>query len=59
MADTCAHETCYCDAGSDEYCGTHCRDAAAGSGGGPTCECGHIDCEEATMRHGGVVTTGS
>lgn len=58
MAEKCAHEVCYCDAQGEEFCGTHCDGPALRSKRGPTCECGHIDCEEATMRTGGVHTTG-
>ena len=58
MAEKCAHEQCYCGTSDGEYCGEHCRRAEAKAASGPTCECGHIDCEEATMRTGGVVTVG-
>lgn len=59
MADTCAHSKCFCELdGKTEYCGSQCEQAA-GAGAGPTCECGHIACEEATMRIGGVHTTGA
>ncbi len=60
MGDTCAHDRCFCDPGGDEnYCGTQCRAAAARHEQHPTCECGHIDCEEETARTGGVHTTGA
>jgi hypothetical protein len=58
MAATCAHSKCFCELdGQDQYCGTHCEEIAH-AGATPTCECGHIACEEATMREGGVHTTG-
>ena len=57
MAETCAHDVCFCAAGDDPYCGRHCSDLALRGETRPTCECGHITCEEATMREGGVVTT--
>lgn len=58
MADTCAHSKCFCELdGTGEFCGTHCERSSRA--GGPTCECGHIACEEATMRDGGVRTTGA
>jgi hypothetical protein len=57
MAEKCAHQVCYCEPSGGDYCGDHCRGAEAKGGSGPTCECGHIDCEEATMRAGGVYTT--
>lgn len=57
MAATCAHSKCFCELdGQDLYCGKHCEETA--HAGAPTCECGHIACEEATMREGGVHTTG-
>jgi len=57
MAATCAHSKCFCELdGHDRYCGTHCEETAHVAA--PTCECGHIACEEATMREGGVRTTG-
>jgi hypothetical protein len=58
MSDHCARAACHCDAADGEYCGAHCAETAKQSDRGPTCECGHIDCEEATMRTGGVVTVG-
>ena len=58
MPEKCAHGACFCEATDDDYCGTHCAEAAVGDQKGPTCECGHIDCEEATMRIGGVHPTG-
>jgi len=57
MADKCANEVCFCGAEDDGYCGEHCAEAALRGEIRPTCECGHVDCEEATMRQGGVVTT--
>ena len=59
MADTCAHEVCHCERKDEaEFCGTHCSEAALHERKPVSCECGHIDCEEATMRTGGVYTTG-
>ena len=59
MADTCAYMKCFCERdGSSEYCSGHCEDRAR-LGSAPTCECGHIACEEATMREGGVHTPGA
>lgn len=58
MSDTCAHSKCFCERdGNADYCGAHCEQSARAAG--PTCECGHIACEEATMREGGVRTTGA
>ena len=58
MADTCAHSKCFCERDGDaEYCGSHCERSSRAAG--PTCECGHIACEEATMLEGGVHTTGA
>jgi hypothetical protein len=57
MADTCAHAPCHCDPEGSEYCSLYCRDVALTKERRPTCECGHVDCEEATMRTGGVYTT--
>jgi hypothetical protein len=59
MARKCAHVVCYCAADAGEYCGTHCTQVALRSEKRPTCECGHVACEEPTMRVGGVYTTGS
>ncbi len=59
MALTCAHEVCFCDPAEGEYCGTQCAEIARRGETRPSCECGHIACEEATMRGGGVHTTGS
>jgi hypothetical protein len=56
MADKCAHEVCFCGAADGGYCGAHCEEHALRADLHPTCECGHVDCEEATMRQGGVVT---
>jgi hypothetical protein len=57
MDAKCAHELCYCSTNEGDYCGDHCRAAVTSGRSGPTCECGHIDCEEATMREGGVHPT--
>lgn len=56
MAETCGHDVCFCAAEADGHCGKHCAELALRGESRPTCECGHIDCEEATMRQGGVVT---
>lgn len=56
MTDTCAHEVCFCTTATDGYCGAHCAELARRGELRPSCECGHEDCEEATMREGGVVT---
>jgi hypothetical protein len=57
MSSKCLHEPCHCDPNGDDACGQHCREAIGSAERPPTCECGHIACEEATMREGGVVTT--
>ena len=39
----CAHTPCKCTAQADEeYCSTHCRNAAGGHE--TNCSCGHPDC---------------
>jgi hypothetical protein len=58
MSATCAHADCHCDT-DDDFCGAHCAEATRLGHKGVTCECGHIACEEATMRKGGVRTQGS
>ena len=57
MAGTCAHADCYCETDAAEFCGEHCAEATRVGHKGTTCECGHIDCEEAHMRAGGVRTS--
>jgi hypothetical protein len=57
MAEKCAHGACFCDPEGNRYCGTYCSDLALRHEKRPTCECGHIDCEEASMRRGGVHPT--
>lgn len=57
MQAKCIHELCYCEVTKDHCCGAQCREAVSTGKAGPTCECGHIDCEEATMREGGVHPT--
>jgi hypothetical protein len=54
---TCAHALCYCEVTDGGFCAEHCAEATRLGHAGPTCECGHMDCEEATMRQGGVRTT--
>lgn len=58
MADTCRHAKCFCEPSGADFCGEQCAEAARSGHSGRTCECGHIDCEEATMREGGVRTSG-
>jgi len=58
MAERCAHAVCFCEPKGNPYCSTQCAQLALRNERRPTCECGHIDCEEATMRSGGVHTTG-
>ena len=59
MAQKCRYERCFCDSDGEDYCGPHCNEAAFRDEKPPSCECGHIDCEERTMRTGGVYTTGA
>jgi hypothetical protein len=41
--EKCAHTPCKCPAQSgDEYCSTHCRNAAGGAE--TNCSCGHSEC---------------
>lgn len=56
MAEKCAHEVCFCGADDGGYCSAYCEEHVLRGELPPACECGHIDCEEATMRQGGVVT---
>ncbi len=53
----CAHALCFCEVTDDGFCGEHCAEATRLGHKGATCECGHVDCEEATMRKGGVRTS--
>ena len=41
--EECAHKPCKCSApADDEYCSTHCRNAAGGTE--TNCSCGHPEC---------------
>jgi hypothetical protein len=57
MATACLHDACFCERDGADCCGAYCTDMVARRARDPTCECGHIVCEEATMRGGGVYTT--
>lgn len=58
MAGTCRHPKCFCETDGADFCGEHCAEAARSGHSALSCECGHIACEEATMLHGGVRTSG-